>query len=74
MVVPYVAIVMPFIALVLYRVLKYFISSFREVIRLGSITKSPMLTFLSESILGTSTIRAFGKSEDFVERNHKLVD
>jgi len=35
----------------------------REIYRLESISKSPILSYFSETILGLSTVRAFGQEQ-----------
>jgi ATP-binding cassette subfamily C (CFTR/MRP) protein 2 len=44
-----------------YRLYRYSINAYRETTRVESITKSPLLSYLSETIAGCSTIRAFEK-------------
>ncbi|KAK7277730.1 hypothetical protein RJT34_22745 [Clitoria ternatea] len=52
----------------------YFLSSSRELTRLDSITKAPVIHHFSESISGVMTIRAFGKQKEFCEENIKRVN
>ena len=42
--------------------------------RLNSTTKSPLLSFLGETIQGATTIRAFKKNDEFIEANNKLLN
>lgn len=51
-------VLLGFIAVKIY---KHSINSFRETTRIESLTKSPLLSFMSESCSGASTIRAYGK-------------
>ena len=46
---------------------RFYMSSSREIKRLESVTRAPLLTHVSESIEGLPTIRAYGASEAFVE-------
>ena len=50
--------IMLFLAVLVYR---YSINGIRELTRIESLTKSPLLSFLSETYSGSSTIRAFKK-------------
>ncbi|KAK7259335.1 hypothetical protein RIF29_24939 [Crotalaria pallida] len=52
----------------------YFLSSSRELTRLDSITKAPVIHHFSESISGVMTIRAFRKQKKFCEENVKRVN
>jgi len=45
-----------------------------EMNRLFSVTKSPILSHLGETIAGNSTIRAFNKTELYFERNYKEIN
>ena len=62
---------MLFLAVLVYR---YSINGIRELTRIESLTKSPLLSFLSETYSGSSTIRAFKKQKDFVNQNNKLLN
>ncbi|KAK7392326.1 hypothetical protein VNO78_20760 [Psophocarpus tetragonolobus] len=52
----------------------YFLSSSRELTRLDSITKAPVIHHFSESISGVMTIRAFRKQKEFFGENIKRVN
>jgi ATP-binding cassette subfamily C (CFTR/MRP) protein 1 len=56
----YILAVFPPIIYIGYILFSYTITSYRECTRIESITKSPLLNLLSESLSGSSTIRAFG--------------
>jgi len=43
-------------------------ATIRETSRIDKMSKSPIVSFLQESISGTSTIRAFGYSEKFIQK------
>jgi ABC-type multidrug transport system fused ATPase/permease subunit len=53
---------------------RYYITTSRELQRLDSISKSPIYANFSESLQGTSTIRAYDKCDLFMEKNEKLLD
>ncbi|TKY52529.1 ABC transporter C family member 4 [Spatholobus suberectus] len=52
----------------------YFLASSRELTRLDSITKAPVIHHFSESISGFMTIRAFRKQKEFCGENIKRVN
>ncbi|XP_002523063.2 ABC transporter C family member 14 [Ricinus communis] len=52
----------------------YFLSTSRELTRLDSITKAPIIHHFSESISGVLTIRSFRKLERFSQENVNRVD
>ncbi|XP_027350771.1 ABC transporter C family member 4-like isoform X1 [Abrus precatorius] len=52
----------------------YYLASSRELTRLDSITKAPVIHHFSESIAGVMTIRAFRKQKKFCEENLKRVN
>ncbi|KAL9318105.1 hypothetical protein ACSQ67_014622 [Phaseolus vulgaris] len=52
----------------------YFLASSRELTRLDSITKAPVIHHFSESISGVMTIRAFRKQQEFCVENIKRVN
>lgn len=52
----------------------YYLSSSRELTRLDSITKAPVIHHFSESISGVMTIRCFRKQDPFCEENVKRVN
>ncbi|KAJ1887391.1 hypothetical protein LPJ66_009144, partial [Kickxella alabastrina] len=51
----------------------YFLTTSRTLKRLDSTTRSPIYSSFQESLVGASTIRAYGKSERFMNENlHKI--
>ncbi|TYJ05084.1 hypothetical protein E1A91_A12G141900v1 [Gossypium mustelinum] len=52
----------------------YYLASSRELTRLDSITKAPVIHYFSESISGVMTIRAFGKEDRFCQENANRVN
>ncbi|KAL5259680.1 hypothetical protein ACHWQZ_G009951 [Mnemiopsis leidyi] len=60
--------------LIYYVVQKIYITTSREIQRLDSICKSPVMALFSESLGGLSTIRAYLKIPSFQQRMEKYVD
>ena len=48
--------------------------TFRELSRLESVTESPILSQLSETLAGTTIIRNFNKEKDFIFENYSKLD
>ncbi|XP_047314972.1 ABC transporter C family member 4-like [Impatiens glandulifera] len=53
---------------------RYYIASSRELSRLDSITKAPVIHHFSETIEGVMTIRCFKKQNDFFGKNVERVN
>ncbi|KAG7017989.1 ABC transporter C family member 14 [Cucurbita argyrosperma subsp. argyrosperma] len=70
---PTVFLVIPLLFLnVWYR--GYYLATSRELTRLDSITKAPVIHHFSESIQGVMTIRSFRKQDQFCEENIRRVN
>lgn len=66
---PYIALLLPVIALISYSIINRSKNGIKESVRLVSTTKSPLLGHLSETITGCPTLRAFNSTQKFVELN-----
>lgn len=53
---------------------RYFVQTAREIKRLDSVTKSPLLAHFSETLQGTVTIRAYGEQHRFMATNAQRLD
>ncbi|XP_042375801.1 ABC transporter C family MRP4-like [Zingiber officinale] len=53
---------------------KYYMASSRELVRIVSIQKSPVIHLFGESIAGAATIRGFNQEKRFMKRNQYLLD
>ncbi|RWV83961.1 hypothetical protein GW17_00054367 [Ensete ventricosum] len=70
---PTVILILPLIWLnIWYR--GYYLATSRELTRLDSITKAPVIHHFSETILGVTTIRCFRKEDRFSQENLNRVN
>ncbi|XP_053403768.1 ATP-binding cassette sub-family C member 5-like [Mercenaria mercenaria] len=51
-----------------------FTSGVRELMRMNAITKSPLISHVTATVQGISTVHAYGKSDQFIEKFNKLLD
>jgi hypothetical protein len=72
--VKWIGIILPFIMIISILVVKNSELSIKETVRLNSTTRSPLLSFLGETIQGSSTIRAFKRNEEFIKVNNQLLN
>ncbi|KAI0272641.1 hypothetical protein BC834DRAFT_840866 [Gloeopeniophorella convolvens] len=56
------------------RFMTYYLATSRELQRLNAVSRSPIISWFSESLNGLSTIRAFNQQAVFTEINERRVD
>ncbi|KAH9989856.1 metal resistance protein YCF1 [Russula vinacea] len=56
------------------RFMTYYLATSRELQRLNAVSRSPIISWFSESLSGLSTIRAFNHQAIFTEINERRVD
>lgn len=71
---PFIIICSAFLLLACTYFTRSYITAARNVKRLESINKSPVISHFSASLNGLSTIRAFAKSCEFEDRMFSLID
>jgi len=71
---PFFAVVLPFLLFFYFRAMNYFRQVSRETKRLDSVSRSPVFAQFSETLGGLSTIRAFGKSQEFRKQFEAILD
>ncbi|POR35874.1 ABC transporter, transmembrane domain, type 1 [Tolypocladium paradoxum] len=70
----YVAAVIPFFAVALYFLQKYYLRTSRQIRLLDLESKSPLYTQFTETAAGIQHIRAFGWHEEFLAHSLELLD
>ena len=70
----WIIFVIPIMMYLVYRVFTRSISGVKEITRVESVTKSPLLSFLGETISGATTIRAYDQVETFIDHNMQLLN
>lgn len=72
--VKWIGLILPFVVIFSYVIISRATIAIKETVRLQSTTKSPIISYLNETIRGISTIRAFGQTSIFIENNNKLLN
>lgn len=52
----------------------YYLNTSRDMKRLNSVSRSPIYVHFNETVVGVSTIRAFGSQTRFINVNHTHID
>ncbi|RHY38103.1 hypothetical protein DYB38_010877, partial [Aphanomyces astaci] len=71
---PWFTVLLPPLAGFYYVSQRYYIRTSRELKRLDSISRSPVVALMTETLEGIPTIRAFSAEPQFTTRNHHLLD
>ena len=71
---PYCLILVPFIIILGLFTMRYYLNCSREISRLESISRSPLLNSVNETVFGALTIRAFKLSNYFMEDFRRKAD
>ncbi|XP_038161331.1 canalicular multispecific organic anion transporter 2 isoform X2 [Cyprinodon tularosa] len=71
---PYFAIVIVPLAAIYVVVQRFYVATSRQLKRLESVSRSPIYSHFSETITGSSVIRAYGRHDAFVHMNDMKVD
>ncbi|NXL42441.1 MRP1 protein, partial [Podilymbus podiceps] len=56
-----------------FTIQRYYIASSRQIRRLAGASHSPVISHFSETLVGRSTIRAFGHQERFIRKNNDVL-
>ncbi|NWY09759.1 MRP2 protein, partial [Aphelocoma coerulescens] len=71
---PFFAVVIVPLSVFYYFVLRFYISTSRQLRRLDSVTRSPIYSHFGETVSGLSVIRAYGHQERFLKHNETTMD
>ncbi|KAF4858699.1 ABC transporter atnG [Colletotrichum siamense] len=71
---PWLAISYPFLVLVFYGIQRFYLRTSQQLRPLDLELKSPLYTHFLDTLRGITTVRAFGWSQQYVERNQQLLD
>ena len=71
---PYLLILYPFLAALLYGLQKFYLATSRQLRLLDLEAKSPLYSHFIDTIKGVASIRAFGWVDDNIGLNNKLLD
>uniref|UniRef100_A0A8C5TS46 Canalicular multispecific organic anion transporter 1 n=1 Tax=Malurus cyaneus samueli TaxID=2593467 RepID=A0A8C5TS46_9PASS len=71
---PFFALVIIPLSVFYYFVLRFYVSTSRQLRRLDSVTRSPIYSHFGETVSGLSVIRAYGHQERFLKQNETTMD
>jgi ATP-binding cassette, subfamily C (CFTR/MRP), member 1 len=71
---PYFSIIFVPLSVLFYFIQEFYRKTSRELKRLDAITLSPMYTLFGETLVGLSTVRAYGREDSFLEKHHRTSD
>ncbi|KAH0624906.1 hypothetical protein JD844_032807, partial [Phrynosoma platyrhinos] len=57
-----------------FTIQRYYIASSRQIRRLAGASRAPIISHFSETLLGVSTIRAYGHEERFIAQNKDVIN
>ncbi|XP_009877002.1 PREDICTED: canalicular multispecific organic anion transporter 1 [Apaloderma vittatum] len=71
---PFFALIVIPLSVFYYFVLRFYVSTSRQLRRLDSVTRSPIYSHFGETVSGLSVIRAYGHQERFLKQNESIMD
>uniref|UniRef100_A0A672VBH8 ATP binding cassette subfamily C member 3 n=1 Tax=Strigops habroptila TaxID=2489341 RepID=A0A672VBH8_STRHB len=71
---PLFAVVIVPLAIVYFFVQRFYVATSRQLKRLESVSRSPIYSHFSETVSGTSVIRAYGRVKSFIDISDQKID
>ncbi|KFV53613.1 Canalicular multispecific organic anion transporter 1, partial [Gavia stellata] len=71
---PFFTLVIIPLSIFYYFVLRFYVSTSRQLRRLDSVTRSPIYSHFGETVSGLSVIRAYGHQGRFLQQNESTMD
>jgi len=71
---PWTLLIIPVFFIISGKFVQYALEAMRQTTRISKVANSPVLSFIGETISGSSTIRAFKRQSQFIEKAHKLLN
>ncbi|XP_072339968.1 ATP-binding cassette sub-family C member 3 isoform X2 [Scyliorhinus torazame] len=71
---PWFSLLIVPLAFVYFLVQRFYVATSRQLKRLESVSRSPIYSHFSETITGSSVIRAYGRESSFILMNNNKVD
>ena len=71
---PYLMILIPIVFIPARYICRVYLKSSRELTRLESISRSPMLNHFEETLSGAKFIRVFRQTDYFISQNHQKIN
>lgn len=71
---PQLVIIIPLIFFLGKHIGKVYLKSSRELTRLESISRSPMLNHFKETLSGVKFVRVFDQTDNFIQKNQEKID
>ncbi|CAB3247544.1 unnamed protein product [Arctia plantaginis] len=69
----FMAVIIP-IGVLYYAIQRFYVPTSRQLMRIMSVSRSPIFSYFNESILGATSIRAFGVKDRFIKESQERVD
>ena len=70
---PFLAVMVP-VFVIYFFTQRYYVATSRQLKRLESVTRSPIYSHFGETLSGVTSIRAFSKEQDFLNKNTLNID
>ena len=58
----------------IYNFQRFYIATARQLKRIDAVRRSPVYSHFGESVAGASSVRGYGKRDDFIKKSDELND